>query len=203
VSETPSAELPDWLSQLREGVVEEAPPPEGEPGLAEELAVPEAAVPEWVEEPVLAEEEEEVAPAPSGAPEMPAEKPEAELPPPPVAAPEPAKAAAPATRPLEPTRAPAPPKEKRKEKEKEKEAPVRLEMARAALKSGDWPGALGIYGSLINSSELLKEVIDDLEQGVKGHSDDPAGHQLLGDAYMKGGRLQDALRVYRTALAKL
>jgi tetratricopeptide (TPR) repeat protein len=208
VSEVPSAELPDWLSQLREGVVEEAPPPVSEPGFAEEeaeeLAVPEAAVPEWVEEPALAEEEEEVAPAPSEAPEMP----EAELPPPPaptVVTPEPVKTGVPATRPLEPARAPGLPKEKRKEKGKkeEKEAPVRLEMARAALRSGDWPGALDIYGTLVSSSELLKEVIDDLEQGAKGHPDDPAGHQLLGDAYMKTGRLQDALRVYRTALAKL
>jgi tetratricopeptide (TPR) repeat protein len=200
VAETPSAELPDWLSQLREGVIEEAPPPVGEPGFAEEeaeeLALPEAAVPEWVEEPVLTEEE--AAPVPAEALEVP----EAELPAPPVAVPEPvevAQPAAPVTRPLEPPRAPRLPKEK----EKEKEAPVRLEMARAALSAGDWPGALNIYKTLVNSSELLKEVIDNLEQGIKGHPDDPAGHQLLGDAYMKAGRLQDALRAYRTALAKL
>jgi len=194
VGEAPSSELPDWLSQLREGVIEEAPPPVSEPGFAEEeaeeLALPEAVVPEWVEEPVLAEEE--AAPAPSGAPEMP----EAELPPPPappVVAPEPVKAATPATRPLELPRAPVLPKED----------PVRLEMARAALRAGDWPGALSIYGTLVNSSETLKEVIDNLEQGVNGHPDDPAGHQLLGDAYMRAGRLQDALRAYRTALTKL
>jgi tetratricopeptide (TPR) repeat protein len=198
VGEAPPSELPDWLSQLREGVFEEAPPPVSEPSFAEEeaeeLALPEAAVPEWVEEPALAEEEE--APAPSGALEMP----EAELPlppaAPPVVVPQPVKVAAPAapaTRPLEPPRAPELPKE----------APARLEMARAALGAGDWPGALGIYATLVKSSELLIEVIDNLEQGVKGHPDDPAGHQLLGDAYMKGGRLQDALRAYRTALTKL
>jgi tetratricopeptide (TPR) repeat protein len=195
VGEAPS-ELPDWLSQLREGVVEEAPPPVSEPSFAEEeaeaLALPEAMVPEWVEEPVLTEEE--MAPAPAGAVEMP----EAELPPPalPEVTPVPVKAplpTAPVTRRLEPPGEAGLPRE----------APVRLDMARAALTAGDWPGALGIYGTLVNSSELLKEVIDSLEQGVKGHPDDPAGHQLLGDAYMRGGRLQDALRAYRTALAKL
>ncbi len=199
VSEAPSSELPDWLSQLREGVVEEAPPSEGEPGFAEEeveaQAQPEAMVPEWMAEPVLAEEE--AAPVPSEALEMPEPEAELPLPPaPPVAVPEPVKVAPPptlVTRPLELPRAAGLPKE----------APVRLEMARAALGAGDWPGALGIYGTLVNSSELLKEVIDNLEQGVKGHPDDPAGHQLLGDAYMRGGRLQDALRAYRTALTKL
>jgi hypothetical protein len=191
--EAPS-ELPDWLSQLREGVLEEAPSPVMEPGLAEEeaeaLALPEAAAPEWVEEAVLTEAEAPPAEA--------VEMAEAELPPPapPEVTPELVKApppARPVTRRLEPPRAAGLPKE----------APVRLEMARAALDAGDWPGALGVFETLVTSSELLKEVIDHLEQGVKGHSDDPAGHQLLGDAYMRDGRLQDALRAYRTALTKL
>ncbi len=194
VGEAPPSELPDWLSQLREGVLEEAPPPLGEAGFAEEeaeaLALPEAIAPEWIEEPILAEEEI----APAEAVEMPAA--ELPLPAPPEVVPVPVKApppAVPTTRRLEPPQAPGLPKE----------APVRLEMARAALSAGDWPGALGLYGTLVNASELLKEVMDNLEQGVKGHPDDPAGHQLLGDAYMRGGRLQDALRAYRTALAKL
>jgi Flp pilus assembly protein TadD len=84
-----------------------------------------------------------------------------------------------------------------------KDPAVRLEMAHAVLNAGDWPEALAIYGTLVTSAELLDEVIGNLEQGVRAHPDDPAGYQLLGDACMRDGRLQDALRAYRTALAKL
>ncbi len=76
-------------------------------------------------------------------------------------------------------------------------------MARAALNAGDWLDALTIYETLISSSEMLDSVIDNLNVGVRRHPNDPAGYQLLGDACMKDGRLQDALQAYRTALAKL
>ena len=79
----------------------------------------------------------------------------------------------------------------------------RLALARAALKSGSWPQALSIYTTLVNSSELLDGVINDLEDGIRNHPEDSAGYQMIGDAYMKDGRLPSALQAYRTALAKL
>ena len=75
--------------------------------------------------------------------------------------------------------------------------------SRAALNAGDWPEALTIYETLVSSSEMLDEVIENLETGVQQNPDDAAGFQLLGDARMKDGRLQDALQAYRTALGKL
>jgi tetratricopeptide (TPR) repeat protein len=84
-----------------------------------------------------------------------------------------------------------------------KQPEERLALARTALKSGSWPHALSIYTTLINSSELLDAVIEDLEKGIRNHPEDFAGYQMVGDAYMKDGRLPSALQAYRTALAKL
>jgi tetratricopeptide (TPR) repeat protein len=84
-----------------------------------------------------------------------------------------------------------------------KDPAARLSMAHAALNAGDWSEALTIYETLVNSSELLDSVIDDLKVGVRRYPDNANGYQLLGDASMKDGRLQDALQAYRTALNKL
>jgi tetratricopeptide (TPR) repeat protein len=80
---------------------------------------------------------------------------------------------------------------------------ARLSMARAALNAGDWAEALTIYRTLVTSSEMLDSVIDNLQIGLRRHPDDANGYELLGDAFVKDGRLQDALQAYRTALAKL
>lgn len=215
--------LPDWLSRLREGVPETEPPAPAEQPLAEapveveaappveappepETIQPEAAGPEWLGELVRDEEglaeleeiEEEIAPAEVAAP-TPVEYVEAavaEEPPaaPPEAEPQPAKVAeAPSTRPLEPLRA----------EDLPEDPDARLAMARAALNADDWSEALMIYETMVNSSELLDSVIEDMQAGVRRHADDAAGHQLLGDAFMKDGRLQDALKAYRTALGLL
>jgi tetratricopeptide (TPR) repeat protein len=84
-----------------------------------------------------------------------------------------------------------------------KDPNARLSMAHAALNAGDWSEALTIYETLVSSSELLDSVIDDLKVGVRRYPDNANGHQLLGDAFMKDGRLQDALEAYRTALNRL
>jgi tetratricopeptide (TPR) repeat protein len=83
-----------------------------------------------------------------------------------------------------------------------RDAAERLTMARAAAMSS-WSQALAVYESLVSSADLLSTVIADLEEGIRKHPDDYAGYQLVGDAYMKDGRLPDALRAYRTALTKL
>jgi tetratricopeptide (TPR) repeat protein len=78
----------------------------------------------------------------------------------------------------------------------------RLELARVAVQEGRLKQALEIYSSLINSSELLDSVINDLEESTARYPDDFTGFQVLGDAYVKSGRLPSALRAYRTALSK-
>jgi len=217
-------ELPDWLRRLREGVPEEAPPTPAEAQVPEEVgappvevpaelevAQPEEVGPEWLGELVrdeeslaepgvlqeevaveaaapppveyvVAEEVEEPAPAPPEAVEVEAPTP---APPPPA---EPG-----VTRRLEPLRA----------EDLPEDPSARLAMAQAALNAGDWPEALLIYETLLNVSELLDSVIEDLRTGTSRHPNDAAGYQLLGDACMKDGRLQEALKAYRTALAKL
>ncbi|MGQ9500676.1 MAG: tetratricopeptide repeat protein [Anaerolineae bacterium] len=84
------------------------------------------------------------------------------------------------------------------------EAPAeRLALARKAATAGQWSQALRLYASLVDSSEMLSSVISDLEEGIRRHPDDYNGYQLAGDAYAKEGRLAEALRAYRLALAKL
>jgi tetratricopeptide (TPR) repeat protein len=60
--------------------------------------------------------------------------------------------------------------------------------------------AVETYSHLITSSELLDEVIPDLEDYVEQRPDADV-QQALGDAYMRADRLTEALAVYRRALA--
>ncbi len=216
-------DLPAWLQRLREGAPEPEPAePEEVPAIEAEavpavemppepeLIQPEAAGPEWLGELVRAEEslaeieaiEEEYVPEEAAAPvlEEYAELEELEeveaFPPEPVEVPE--LEAAPAVEPLGTRKL-----EAIRVEDLPKDPAARLSMARAALNAGDWLEALTVYETLVNSSELLDNVIDNLEVGVRRHPDDAAGYQLLGDACMKDGRLQDALQAYRTALSKL
>jgi tetratricopeptide (TPR) repeat protein len=188
-------------------VVEAVPPEELLP--EPEAVGPEEAGPAWLGELVRAEEsladfeaiEEEVvlAEVTPPTPEEQLELAEAEAPP---AVPEPAEI---------PELAEAPMAERVTTRELKalrvedlpKDPEARLSMAHAALNAGDWPEALAIYETLVNSSELLDSVIDNLEVGLRRHPDDTAGYQLLGDACMKDGRLHDALQAYRTALMRL
>jgi cytochrome c-type biogenesis protein CcmH/NrfG len=50
---------------------------------------------------------------------------------------------------------------------------------------------------------VLNDVISDLERIVEDHRDDVDSLRLLGDAHMKAGHLQQALKLYRQALKKL
>ncbi|GAB4537463.1 MAG: hypothetical protein Kow0063_24210 [Anaerolineae bacterium] len=206
------AELPDWLLHLREGVPEAEPlPPYEEAGPAgyEEITLEPMAEAETVAEPYEPEaiqfEPEEITVAEEGPPELEwveeeeeevaAEVEEVLEPPQAEIAPEP-EVPVPAqfvTRKLEALRA----------EELPKDPAARLAMARAAFNAGDWSDALMIYETLVNSSEMLDRVIDNLEVGVRRYPDDPAGYQLLGDACMKEGRLHAALEAYRKALSRL
>ena len=220
------AQLPEWLRQLRAGIAEA--PTLGTRELEEDLAklaiVPpsEVAVPSAPTAPPSSPEPlpEETPTAPLSAPalavEMAAEAsvevmeepaaaaiaetaaevlPTVEMAEETVAAPLPETAAEPLPTPEMVVEAPT---------EEPVVAPAeRLALARKAAASGQWSQALTLYASLIASSELLGSVIGDLEEGIRRHPDDYNGYQLVGDAYAKEGRLADALRAYRLALAKL
>lgn len=227
-TEDEEAEMPEWLRQLRAGIAEA--PMLGTRELEEDLAKlsivspSEAAVPGAPEIPPLSPEQlpEE---APTALPSMPA--PTAEIPSEAsieagavaeetVAAPteeivsEPVSTAKTvekaATLPLSEAGFESPPAREMAAEAviKLPEAPAeRLALAREAAMTGQWSQALSLYASLLDSSELMSSIISDLEEGIRRHPDDYNGYQLVGDAYMKEGRLAEALRAYRMALAKL
>ncbi len=80
---------------------------------------------------------------------------------------------------------------------------ARLELARRLVSDGEKDAGLGEYERLIDASELLEEVAADLEELISQHPDDPHALRLLGDAYMRLDRLQDALDAYQSALDHL
>jgi len=77
-----------------------------------------------------------------------------------------------------------------------------LKLAQTLQQANQWNEALEAYSHLIRAGQLLEEVILDLEKHVKQRAD-VSTWRILGDAYMKGGRLQEALEVYRKALEAL
>jgi len=77
-----------------------------------------------------------------------------------------------------------------------------LTLARALWQAGERPEALEAYTRLIRSSKLLESLIPDLEQCLEQWPD-VSTQRVLGDAYMKDGRLQEALDIYRHALETL
>ncbi|MCX7682758.1 MAG: tetratricopeptide repeat protein, partial [Anaerolineae bacterium] len=77
-----------------------------------------------------------------------------------------------------------------------------LELAKLLGQTGKWDEALEAYSHLVRTGQLLEDVISDLERRAEQRAD-PATWRVLGDAYMKGGRLQEALEVYRRALEAL
>lgn len=81
---------------------------------------------------------------------------------------------------------------------------ARLALARAYAQMGDLDQGLFHYSELISyGSSLFDDVIDDLEATVDDAPDHLPSHELLADAYMKGGRLQKALREYRWLRVRL
>ncbi len=79
---------------------------------------------------------------------------------------------------------------------------ARLKLGRLLWQAEDRDGAIEAYDTLIQHSEPLDEIISDLEQYTERWSD-PWLKRALGDAYFRADRLQDALDVYRQALADL
>jgi hypothetical protein len=191
-------------------VIEAAP--EEIPPVAE--AVPEEIVTPPVEEIAVAAEiaplVEEVVPPAIPEPEYPEEEPVlpvAEIPTveeaPPVPAPEIAIPAPPEI----PTVEPPPPAEpfaaeRAYLKEHPRDHKAWLALARALWQADERQEALEAYTRLIRAGKLLENVIPDLESYLKQWPGADV-QRVLGDAYMKDGRLQEALDIYRRALETL
>lgn len=77
---------------------------------------------------------------------------------------------------------------------------VRLALARALLASGESTPGYTHYEKLIESAQLLPEVINDLVQLTQERPRDLHLHRLLGDAYRRHGRLKEAIQAYERAL---
>lgn len=78
----------------------------------------------------------------------------------------------------------------------------RLALARALRADQKLAPSLDQYEVLIESSRLLQDVAEDLTGMVK-ETPAPRMQRLLGDAFMRQGKLQDALAAYRDALDQL
>jgi hypothetical protein len=225
----PEAETPDWLAVLMQPEAAPAPPvaapplvsipvlpaepaPEGE---ARVVAEPQAAGPEWwyqtredeegpieelaVEQPPVKVEPIKIAPVEPVVSFVP--------PPPPAAAPKPA---APPSKKLVRAKpaAPAPPTVDMdallaRLRANPADYDALLGMARGWTQTADLNAARGAYDELVRAGALLDEVLSDLGQFAEDHPDDVEFIRLLGDAHMKAGNLQKALKLYRQALRKL
>ena len=77
-----------------------------------------------------------------------------------------------------------------------------LALARALWQDGEREESREAYSRVIRAGKLLESVIDDLE-GYVGQKAEAGTQRVLGDAYMKDGRLRQALDTYRSALETL
>ncbi len=187
---TPPEEIPDWLRGLEEvpeEVAEEAERVEAPPLAEEEVELAEELPAQPIEEEVIVEEappivEEIVKEPPPVVEEMVEEAPTEVI------------EEAPPTIEGYLDRLAAEPQDHE----------ARLGLARAYLAQGEPDEALTHYRAIIHSeATLIGEVIEDLEAAAQEAPHHLPTQQLLGDAYMKGGRLQEALEKYRWLREKL
>ncbi|GIK66452.1 MAG: hypothetical protein BroJett018_42460 [Chloroflexota bacterium] len=80
---------------------------------------------------------------------------------------------------------------------------TRLNLARELEKVGNLSASLDHYETLVESSAALEVVADDLSRLATRQPQNPKVRRLLGDTYMRQGRLQEALDTYRGALNQL
>ncbi len=181
-----SQPVPAWMT-TPETPISPAPEGEGVPDwlLEMENVVTSSEIPAWLNEPVdidasdeLPFELEEAPPTPEFIMDTPAALPKTEPP----AEPEPTVEPAPA-----PVAAGAP----------------SLSSARQRRQSGDTAGALTEYEALIRAGDSLTECVEDLAHVARLERENPVIYRVLGDGYMRLGKLQMALDTYREALNHL
>ncbi len=78
---------------------------------------------------------------------------------------------------------------------------TRLALARTLVESGQVLEALPLYDALASpASGYLAQVLADLEAIVRDGNQDRALRELMGDAYARAGRFQEAMEMYRWLL---
>jgi hypothetical protein len=80
---------------------------------------------------------------------------------------------------------------------------ARVALARAYVRAGNLDASAQEYEQLARVPSVSGILVKDLEDLVASHPDRHALHRVLGDAYMRAGRLQDALNAYKEALTRL
>lgn len=80
---------------------------------------------------------------------------------------------------------------------------TRLALARALRVNRQIASSLNHYEVLIDNAQLLQDVSTDLSILVEEQPGVPRMRRLLGDAYMRQGKLREALDAYRSALDQL
>jgi len=80
---------------------------------------------------------------------------------------------------------------------------TRLSLARAYLRAGNLDDSARGYEQLAKVPALTEALIHDLEKAVANHPEHHALQRVLGDAYMRAGKLNNALDAYKQALTKL
>ncbi|MBN1955354.1 MAG: tetratricopeptide repeat protein, partial [Anaerolineae bacterium] len=75
-----------------------------------------------------------------------------------------------------------------------------LELAQRLQSVGLYDAALEAYSPLVRSRKWAEAALPSVQSFARECSKDPRVHQLLGDAYMRVGELDEALAVYRVAL---
>lgn len=78
-----------------------------------------------------------------------------------------------------------------------------LETARSRAREGNLSDSLLAYEQLIRGNLALEAVVEDLQSLARQHRDQPAVLRVLGDGFMRLGKLQAALDTYREALNHL
>ncbi|HIE38219.1 MAG TPA: tetratricopeptide repeat protein [Anaerolineae bacterium] len=78
-----------------------------------------------------------------------------------------------------------------------------LALARELWQAGLYSESLEAYSRLLRSGKWVEEIVADMEAHVEERSSDSAVQRVLGDAYMRAGRLAEALEGYREALESL
>jgi hypothetical protein len=173
-----AAKIPDWLQAAtrdEEGLVDEA--------AADVIDVGEAPPISWLER--LRQNEVAEVEAPTEEVAVPEAPPPAEEKPQPVA------------------EVAIPPEVVKEEPEQVEAVENRLSMGKAALDAGDLDDALEVFQELVESSETLDQIIESLTQNLDKYAESPAIYEVLGDAQMRNGQLNQALQSYRAAISKL
>ncbi len=217
------AETFEWMSAVEEPVVQEAPVSEtGElpawlSGLEEEkeaAPIPAAAdeLPAWLRDETVeaAAESPKIEPARAGdwrlleevQPEIVEPVSDERRPEPVMEQPAPEPEPVPTVQEVRPAKPPAPYKEPVTRKGTgtlKMPVDMLLTQARGELSRSNIPGALDTYSKLIKKGRFLDEVIFDLREALYRFPVEVSIWQALGDAYMRGNRLQDALDAYTKA----